>query len=132
MATVDDLKQSKYIGKADVANGPVKAVIKSWAKEEVGPNKDLQFVIHFQGDVKPLILKPTNGDRIKAVTGTGDLDEWPGKEITMYLEPNVEFQGKLVGGVRVAVPGQVLGQAPIDPTPPDNRDVPLSDDDIPF
>jgi hypothetical protein len=131
MPTTDDLKQSKYFGKADVANGPVKAVIASWAKEEVGSDKDIQFVVHFQGDVKPLILKPTNGDRIKAVTGTGDLDKWAGKEITLYLEPNVEFQGKLVGGVRVAVPGQVLRQQPIDPTPPDDADVPTGSD-IPF
>ena len=126
MPTVDDLSNSKYIGKADVNNGPVKATIKRWSKEEVGQNNELQFVIHFEGNVKPLILKPTNGDRIKAAVGTGDLDKWPGKQITLYLEPNVEFQGKMVGGVRVAVPGQVLpqvGSVAADP---------IADEDIPF
>jgi hypothetical protein len=127
MPTTDDLSNSKYFCKADVKHGPVQAVIKGWAKEEVGPNKDLQFVIHFEGNVKPLILKPTNGDRIKVVAKTGDLDEWAGTEITLYLEPNVEFQGKMVGGVRVAVPGQVVSQA--NPAP---SSVDSTDDDLPF
>ena len=125
MPTVDDLRESKYFSKSDLSDGPVTATIKKWTKEEVGANNDLQFVLHFEGNVKPLILKPTNGDRIKAVAGTGDLDQWPGKRITLYFEQNVEFQGKLVGGVRVAVPGQVLQQ-------PGVSSVPVPDDDIPF
>jgi hypothetical protein len=137
MPTIDDIRSSKYFSKADVKKGPVKAVIASWKKEEVGPKKETQFVIYFHGDVKPFIVKPSNFHRIATVTGEDDMNDWAGKEITLFLDPSVEFpQGTPVGGVRVAIPGQAVVQQPIDPTPPDDVDVPTvspsSGDDIPF
>ena len=56
-------------------------------------------------DLKPLILNATNIRRCVAAFATSETDEWIGKSIVVYDDPEIEFGGKIVGGVRLrAVP----------------------------
>ena len=48
----------------------------------------------------PWLLNKTNIKRIAKMYGD-DTDEWIGKEITIYNDPDVEFMGEVVGGLRV-------------------------------
>jgi hypothetical protein len=109
MPKVSDLSESKYIGKEDLEHFPggLIVTIAGWTKENIGvETKEEKYVLHFKEDIKPLILKPTIGEQIAYVTGSDDLDEWKGKPIVLWVDPNVSFQGKMVGGVRVKVPEQ--------------------------
>ena len=59
------------------------------------------MVMHFDGDVKPLILNKTNMKRIEKALETPYLDEWCGKKIQLYVEKNVPAFGTVTDAVRV-------------------------------
>lgn len=88
-----------------------------------GEPEDLKYCLHFKEDVKPMILNSTNAQLIARAVGSEETEDWPGKQIVLYNDPNVSFQGKLVGGIRVrAAKKDKKGH----PVPPDD------DDSIPF
>ena len=64
---------------------------------------EIHGVLHFAEDVKPLILNITNGKKIAELYGKM-CENWSGKQIALYFDPNVRFGGQRVGGVRVADP----------------------------
>ncbi len=143
MAKVSDLKNSKYLAKEDCGPQGLKVVIAGYEQKDVSKDSDpteLKYILQFQGDVKPMILNCTNGERIQAVTGSDDLDDWIGKQIVLYNDPDVMFAGEKVGGLRVYVPQQVPGvaqqqpQGPGTPNPDYNPNPapPKPGDDVPF
>lgn len=73
-------------------------------------------------DLKPLILNATNIRRCVAAFATSETDEWIGKSIVVYDDPEIEFGGKVVGGVRLrAVPKKTPTKAkaaPVDDESP--------------
>lgn len=67
-------------------------------KSERGSEEKL--CIHFKGGYKPLIINATNGGAIKDALGTGKVERWEGKRISLYRE-RVSAFGKTVMAVRV-------------------------------
>ena len=125
MPTVDDLRKSNFITKSDVQS-PILVTIRKFdeynvAKEGVEP--DMRWALIFDEIEKPFILNVTNGEIIKHITGTGNIDDWPGTKIVLYHEPNIMFGGKMVGGIRVRAPKNGY----VEPEPQQKED-----DDIPF
>ena len=58
-------------------------------------------------DLKPLILNATNIRRAVAAFGSSETEDWIGKRIIAYDDPQIEFAGKITGGVRLrAVPAR--------------------------
>lgn len=55
-------------------------------------------------------------------------DEWRGKQVIVYVDPNVSFGGKVVGGLRLRIPKQKTSAKPIATEPPEE----FEDDKIPF
>lgn len=51
---------------------------------------------------KPLLLNKTNSKRMQKMFGH-DTDNWIGQEITIWFDPEVEFMGDIVGGLRIRV-----------------------------
>ena len=108
MASINDLKSSKFLKKEDVGEGVLVTITaltqENVAKEGVDP--DLKFALHFKEFEKPLVLNSTNGQIIAQITGESDNIEksWVGHKIVLYEDPNVSFGGKLVGGIRVRAP----------------------------
>jgi hypothetical protein len=47
-----------------------------------------------------LILNKTNIKRFARIFDTGDTKAWRGP-VTLYVEPGVEYAGRVVGGLRV-------------------------------
>ncbi len=47
------------------------------------------------------MLNWTNAQLTANAVGTSDMDQWPGRRITLYHDPNVSYGGKLIGGIRV-------------------------------
>ena len=79
-ATIKDVKQELVVG----ADG----------------KKETCTVVHFAENLKPLILNRTNAKTITKLYGTGFIDEWVGKKITMTVR-NVRAFGETVEAIRI-------------------------------
>ena len=126
MASIHDLKTSKFLKKEDVGVG-VLATIKNVHQENVaqeGAEPEMKWCVTFAELEKPMVLNSTNGQIIAKITGAEDNIEtaWVGKKIVLFHDPNVSFGGKLIGGIRVRAP---KNQAPIVPTPSPDSDLPF-------
>ena len=105
-----DAFPSKYIGKDDIGEDPNAELILTIAnvrfeaiKDNHGVEED-KPVMHFQErGSKPMILNSVNWQMIEKSYGP-ESDEWGGKRIALYVDPNIIFGGKVVGGVRVRPP----------------------------
>ena len=141
---IDNEFPSKFLKSADLQGEAVKVKIKEVKKEELGNEEKL--AIYFVGKSKGMILNKTNAYAIKAVYGP-DTDDWVGQTIELFAMP-VEFQGRMVEGLRVRVPKKIGAQQQPKAKPayddgfaPDDRDRiaherpgvdPNLDDSVPF
>ncbi len=132
MATIHDLKKSKYLSRADVVS-PILVTIKSYSEMNVameGDEKEMRYVLHLVEQEKPFIINSTNGQIIAQINGSEDLDNWAGTKIVVYFDPNIAMGGRLVGGLRVRAPKnqpKVLPKPaeslpPVDPAAEDDSD----------
>jgi hypothetical protein len=141
MPNINDLKQSKFLTKADVIP-PVLVTVRSYeqvnvAKEGVEP--ELKWALHFDELDKPMVLNSTNGQIIAAITGAEDFDGWTGTKIVLFNDPNISFGGKLTGGIRCRAPKTsapapvhgILGKPAVRPAPAPSSPEPESED-VPF
>lgn len=126
MPTVDDLRKSNFITKADVEKPILVTIIgcKEFNVARDGAEPDMRWALMFDEIDKPFICNVTNGEIIKHFTGTGNIDDWKETKIVLYHEPNIMFGGKMVGGIRVRAPKK--GYQEPEPKPQDE------DDQIPF
>lgn len=111
---VNDLKKSKFLTQKDVQT-PVLVTIRGDEEVNVakeGAEPEMRFALHFVELDKPLILNSTNGQIIAAIAGSGDSEDWVGKQIVLYSDPNIFFGGKMVGGIRVRAPKNQSSPAP--------------------
>jgi len=129
MPKTSDMRESKFLKKEDVGRG-VLVTIASCVSRNVameGAPKDEKWCLTFQELDKPLVLNSTNIQLCEQITGSDDTDHWIGKRIVLYTDPNVSYQGKLVGGVRVRAP-KPTAPPPTPPPPLATED----EDSIPF
>lgn len=126
-----EMTPSKYLKQADVE--PAKLVtIKGVEKvtfEEKGETKK-KWALHFRELDKPLLLNKTNINRTVKATGTDDVDEWNGRKVVLYFDPDVEFGGDVVGGIRIRAPKP--GAAAPEPEPAPRGNFEEDPDQIPF
>ena len=123
---INDLKESKYIKKTDV-EPPIKVTITHLTQEDLamqGQPEEMKWIVHFN-ECKPLVLNSTNGQLIANALGSQETDDWKGKQIVLYNDPNVSFGGQLTGGVRARA---VRVAQTENPAPADD----FEDSDIPF
>ena len=105
MASINDLKSSKFLKRDDVGEGALVTITgvhqMNVAKE--GAPEELKWCLSLKEFEKPLVLNSTNGQIIAQFTGIEDNIEvgWIGKEVVLYNDPNVSFAGKVTGGIRV-------------------------------
>jgi hypothetical protein len=115
MPNIHDLKQSKFLTKNDIGTG-VLVTIGSYAQVNAaaaGADPEMKYALSFHELDKPLVLNSTNGQLIAAIAGSEEFDDWIGRKIVLYFDPNVSFGGKLTGGIRVRAPKpQAVAPAP--------------------
>lgn len=70
--------------------------------EKVG--EDDKPVLHFEGKEKGMVLNGTCFDACVEITGEDDSDNWTGHRVQLYVDKNVQFQGKRVEGLRICAP----------------------------
>jgi hypothetical protein len=94
---LDQMFPSKYLNKNDLA-APVRATVARVTIEELQSDngREEKPVLHFLGDVKPLILNRTNADAIASYFGD-DSDLWTGKVLEVFFDPSVRMGNKGCG-----------------------------------
>jgi len=105
---------AQYLKKEDLA-GPVDTEL-LWVKEEKvttpGKGTKTQLVAYFEGLSKGLVLNTANCEILAEVTGTDDPSEWKDVVLQLYVNPDVKYGGKKVGGIRIHEPVPVPVQEP--------------------
>lgn len=128
MPKVSEMVQSKYLRKEDI-DDDTPATIKGVRLEDLGKedSKEQRWVIYFKQLQKGMVLNVTTIRVLESAYGD-DTDAWVGKQILLYVDPNVSFQGRVVGGLRVRVP-RAKTAAPLASQAPKDDEF---QDDVPF
>lgn len=147
MPRVSQMLESKYMKKEDVTEEGVVMTVQGVARKNIAMDDqppEHKWLIKFVEFEKPMVLNATNIQLLERICGSDDTDHWKGKRVVVYSDPNVQFQGKLIGGLRVKAP---QGRAPArtasdddwgQPAVPSGTrprpigDISDMDDDIPF
>lgn len=98
----DELIPSKFLKQSDVMDEPT-VTVHSLKKENVAQadeEPDYKYTVKFKEFEKPLVLNSTNTKRMAKALGD-DTDDWPNGKVILYVDPDVEYAGKVTGGIRV-------------------------------
>jgi hypothetical protein len=124
MPKISEMRESKFLKQSDVGAG-VLFTITGCRQHNVavqGAEPELKWCLEFHESDKPLVMNQTNAQLCAHIFGSDDTDDWTGKKLVLYTDPNVSYGGKLVGGIRVRAPKNQPKAAP----------VAVTADDIPF
>ena len=124
---LDDLSTSDYMKEADVTP-PIRVTIKSSEGKDMAKKGDppqMKCVLGFEEIDKKLVCNVTNFKGIVKRTGEADSDNWIGKQIDLWFNPDIEYAGDIVGGIRLMT---AQPQAPVVPTQAPS----LGEESIPF
>lgn len=141
MAKTKDMLPSNYLKQADFDQPYIVKIRKIEQKNIAmeGKPADMKWLAHFEEFEKPMVLNTTNIQLMEKACGSDDTDDWIGKAIIVYTDPNVSFGGELVGGLRIRK--HVVEKAPTSPrrvvaplgvAGDDGRPMPDAEDDIPY
>lgn len=103
---INEMKESKYLKKEDVGQGKL-LTIKGLSQENVALEsqpEELKYIMFFNEESKGLVMNWTNIQLCANAAGSEDTDNWVGKQIVLYNDPNVSYAGKITGGIRVRAP----------------------------
>lgn len=99
------LTNPNYMGDYSIPEGQdLIARIDHVAQETINdPNgkKKEAVVAHFADGNKPMVLNKTNMKTMTKIFGTAYIEDWRGRSIQIYYDPNIKFGREKVGGLRV-------------------------------
>ena len=121
-----EMRESKFLKQSDVGKAVLWTIhgVEKVNVAKEGAEPEHKWALTFHENDKPLVLNATNIQLLEKILGD-DTDAWANKRIVLYVDPNVSYGGKIVGGIRVRAPKP--GATP--PPPPVQE---LDDSDIPF
>ena len=97
----------KYLKSSDLERA-IKVTISAVRLEEIVPGEH-KPVIFFEKtsnlpnhDEPAMVLNQTNANML-SMAYSGETDEWVGQTIGLWVKKDVEYQGKLVSGLRIKV-----------------------------
>lgn len=106
MPNIGQMIESKYLKQSDVDGEVEVTILKvgqlNVAREDAEP--EMKWAAKFQEFKKPMVLNSTNLQLLAKACESEESDDWIGKKVVIYADPNVSFGGKLVGGLRVKLP----------------------------
>ena len=128
---VSSMIESKWLKKEDIEDDTI-VTIKGIKQENLGKDEapEMRWVIYFKELPKGMVLNVT-GIRVLEATFGGETDDWRGKTVTLYVDPNVSFQGRVVGGLRLRPAKKAQPKTAMAP-PADTQANDEFDDDLPF
>jgi len=94
-----------YLGSADLVGGDLVLTIQKLKKEKVkgpGGREDECLVCYWQEkDFKPMVMNRTNCKTIHKMHQTAFIEEWPGKQVQLFVDHNVKYKGEITDGIRI-------------------------------
>lgn len=105
MPRINEMMESKFLKKEDVGEGILVTVL-GVGKENVARDDqpaEMKWVLHSNHNgvnIKPMVLNTTNLKLIAQICGSDNTDDWAGKDVVLYNDPSVSYQGELKGGIR--------------------------------
>ena len=103
MAKLGDIFKGSYLKADDLQGKTVRLLVER--AEVVDFDDGAKVVLHFANKEKGMVCNKTNCAVMQEITGSDDTDDWAGAQITLAAR-KVEFQGKLVPALRIALPDQ--------------------------
>lgn len=132
MPNINQMMPSKYLKKEDVPQ-PALVTIRSFSQDNVaqqGQPEEKKWIMHFNEFENGLVMNSTNLQLCAMALASEETDDWIGKQVVLFADPNVSFGGKLVGGLRIRARRKPVQAAR--PTPsPQRRPAPPAYDDEP-
>lgn len=108
MPRIGEMIESKFLKKEDVGGERGVLVTISGVQQAnvamPGADPEMKWTLSFQELDKPMVLNSTNIHMCAKACGSDNTDDWNGKKVVLYEDPNVSFGGKLVGGIRLRAP----------------------------
>lgn len=151
MPKIGAMLESKYLKQSDVDEDyivTIESVEHVNVAAQDADKDEWKWCVHFAEFDKPMVLNSTNIQSLAKACDSEDTDDWTGKQVIVYTDPNVSYAGKLVGGLRIkkhsvarpaaprARPAAAAAPARRQPAMADegfiDQDVPVGDSDIPF
>jgi hypothetical protein len=127
MPKIGEMLGGKYLKQSDIDDETIVTVAKvgkaNIAREGDAP--EYKWLIRFDELPKPMVLNSTNVKRLAKACDSEDSDDWTGKQVILYVDPDVEFGGDIVGGLRIRA---IKKAAPAKQLATVNEDA----DDVPF
>lgn len=115
MTTWKQLIPSNFLKQDDIGAGKLVRLARI-EQMDVGQEGSPEFkpCAHFAELDKPLVLNSTNLQLMARIAGSDHIEDWMGRYFVLYVDPNVSYAGRLVGGIRVRAPkpGAALPVAP--------------------
>jgi len=132
---ISDMIESKYLKQSDV-DGVVTVRIVALKKMNLArddEDPEYRWTAKFQEFAKPMVLNVTNLKRLAKALGD-DTEMWLNEPVELYVDPDIEFGGNIVGGLRLRGIPKKKGSTMPKPQY-DERNPPPADkfeDDVPF
>src|SRR5271170_514654 len=103
---VAEMITSKWLKKEDMEEDTICTILgvrqDNLGKE--GEAAEMRWVIGLRTqagmNLKPMVLNVTSIRVLESAFGS-ESDDWKGKSVTVYVDPSVSFQGRVVGGLRL-------------------------------
>ena len=133
MPKIGEMIESKYLKQSDVNDDSV-VTIQKVGKANVAPKgeeAEYKWLIRFNEFEKPMVLNSTNIKRLAKACQSEDTDDWIGKQVVLYVDPDVEFAGNVVGGLRIRAHKQQPQTRQVQPAPTGGKFDDMADD-VPF
>jgi hypothetical protein len=135
MPKVSEMIVSKFLRKEDFDEDRVMTIKGVKLEDMPGDSGDQKWVLYFREEAKGMALNVTTIRVLEQAYGD-DTDHWVGNKVKVYVDPNVSFGGKVVGGLRLRTSKQLPKAPPPPPPPPPTAAQQTTDsdfdDDIPF
>jgi hypothetical protein len=115
MPHINQMKSSNFLSQGDATPNPLLLTMTKVSQENVakeGAPEELKWCLHFAEHEKPMVLNSTNTQIIAGFTKCENTDDWVGKKVVVYVDPNVSFGGRVTGGLRVRQPKNKPAAAP--------------------
>lgn len=99
---LNDMIESTYLKQEDV-DGDVLVTVESLKKVNIARDDEearYKWIVKFEEFPKGMALNVTNLKRMFRFLGD-DSDNWIGGKVIVYADPDVEYKGETVGGLRI-------------------------------
>jgi hypothetical protein len=100
MPKVTDMLSSKYLRKEDVDDELIVTCKTVLHEDMPGDGNEQRWILYFKEFPKGLVLNTTSIRVLEKAFG-GHTDDWAGKKVAMYVDPNVTYKGQVTGGLRL-------------------------------